>query len=89
MVDNPALQEKLIFSLLTPLLIADFTHLYVTLWAVGDLRWDVGNWTPMLWITVGLGSSLLIPRVAWHMGIGRYVHARDAHSQKTPGKLNR
>lgn len=87
--DNVVLQEKLVRSLLTPLLIADFTHLYVTLWALGDQRWDVGNWTPMLWTTIGLGSSLLIPRIAWHMGIGRYVHARDAHSQHPPAKSNR
>ncbi|KAL0949494.1 hypothetical protein HGRIS_009548 [Hohenbuehelia grisea] len=42
------LQEKIVRALLTPLLIGDFLHLYVTLWALGDQKWDfrkyVGIW---------------------------------------------
>ena len=51
----------------------------MTLWALGDDRWDIEKWgnSGMLWATVVLGVALLIPRVMWHLGIGRYVHARD------------
>ena len=45
---NLALQEKIVFSLLAPLLAGDFFHLYVTLWALGDQKWDVWSWSPML-----------------------------------------
>lgn len=75
---DPALQEKIVSAMLVPLLIGDVSHISVTLWAVGDLRWEPKRWTPMLWTTVLLGLSLLVPRVAWQMGIGRYVHARDS-----------
>lgn len=78
----PALQEKLVFALLGPLVIGDFLHLYVTLWALGDQRWDISNWSPMLWTTILLGLSILIPRVAWHLGIGRYVDSRDGNYEK-------
>jgi hypothetical protein len=74
---NPALQEKIVFSLLAPLLAGDVYHLYITLWALGDQRWDLWTWTPMLWVTVILGLTLMVPRVAWHLGIGRYVDYRD------------
>ncbi|KAF8897593.1 hypothetical protein BD779DRAFT_1465741 [Infundibulicybe gibba] len=79
---NPALQEKIVFSLLAPLLVGDVLHLYVTLWALGDLKWDVWNWSPMLWTTIILGLTLMVPRVAWHMGIGRYVDRRDGQLGK-------
>ncbi|TFK23252.1 hypothetical protein FA15DRAFT_670643 [Coprinopsis marcescibilis] len=75
---NPALQEKIALSLLTPLLLGDVIHLYVTFWALGDGRWDFGQWSPMLWVTLILGLSLLFPRIAWHLGVGRYVDRRDA-----------
>ncbi|KJA30216.1 hypothetical protein HYPSUDRAFT_196467 [Hypholoma sublateritium FD-334 SS-4] len=78
---NPALQEKIVGSLLTPLLIGDIFHLAFTLWALGDTRWDFQNWTPMLWTTVILGLTLMIPRVCWHLGFGRYVDSRDRASQ--------
>ncbi|TFK75850.1 hypothetical protein BDN72DRAFT_809557 [Pluteus cervinus] len=81
---HPALQEKIVFSLLTPLLVGDFAHLYVTLWALGDQKWDFANWSPMLWTTVILGFSLMIPRMAWHLGIGRYVDRRDGNFRKAP-----
>jgi hypothetical protein len=80
---HPALQEKLVASLLTPLLIGDILHLYVTLWALGDQRWQVAKWGAVLWSTFLLGFSLLIPRIAWHIGIGRFVDKRDGR----PGKL--
>jgi len=75
--DNLPLQEKMVFSLLFPLLIGDAFHLYVTLWALGDQKWDFLSWSPMLWTTILLGLTLMIPRIAWHLGIGRYVDARD------------
>jgi hypothetical protein len=81
--DNPALQEKIVFSLLAPLLAGDFLHLYVTLWALGDQRWDLWAWSPMLWTTVILGLTLMVPRIAWHLGIGRYVDYRDGGRGKS------
>ncbi|KAK0453760.1 hypothetical protein EV421DRAFT_707553 [Armillaria borealis] len=78
----PALQEKFTFALLCPLLIGDLMHLYLTLWSLGDQKWDVRNWSPMLWATIGLGMTLLIPRICWHLGIGRYVDARDGNFPK-------
>jgi len=77
LASQPATQEKIIRALLTPLLIGDVLHIYVTLWALGDDRWDVARWSPMLWTTVVLGVSLFIPRVMWHLGVWRYVDARD------------
>jgi hypothetical protein len=79
---QPALQEKIVRSLLLPLLIGDFLHIYVTLWPLGDTRWQLTKWGPMLWATVVLGLSLMIPRIAWHLGIGRYVDRRDAPIRK-------
>jgi len=77
---QPALQEKFVSALLTPLLVGDVLHLYVTLWALGDEKWKVMNWTPMLWMTFVLGLSLMIPRIAWHLGVGRYVDKWDGRS---------
>jgi len=78
MKDNPALQEKILFSLFTPLLLGDIFHLGLTIWALGGERWNFYEWSPMLWTTVILGFSLMIPRICWHLGIGRYVDSRDA-----------
>jgi len=75
---QPAVQEKIAFALFTPLLIGDILHIYVTLWALGDRRWDVWTWTPMLWATVLIGLSIMLPRIAWHLGIRRYVDTRDS-----------
>ncbi|KAJ7129601.1 hypothetical protein C8R44DRAFT_777200 [Mycena epipterygia] len=80
---QPALQEKIVSALLTPLLIGDFAHIYLTLWALGDQRWDFQNWSPMLIITVVLGLTLLVPRVMWQLGIARYVDSRDGHYPKS------
>ncbi|KAI0068820.1 hypothetical protein BV25DRAFT_1910562 [Artomyces pyxidatus] len=74
---QPALQEKIVSALLTPLLIGDVAHLAFTFWALGDQRWVFSSWSGMLWLTVGLGLTLLVPRVAWHLGIGRYMDKRD------------
>ncbi|EGO27574.1 hypothetical protein SERLADRAFT_461279 [Serpula lacrymans var. lacrymans S7.9] len=79
---QPALQEQIVNALLTPLLVGDAMHLYVTVWALGEERWEIRNWTPMLWTTVVLGLTLMIPRIMWHLGIWRYVHRRDAPSIK-------
>jgi len=78
----PALQEKIVGALFTPLLVGDVMHLYVTLWALGEEKWDVRRYPPMLWTTLIVGLSLLVPRVAWHLGIGRYVHKRDGVADK-------
>jgi len=75
--NQPALQEKIVGALLMPLLIGDIAHLVLTLWVLGDDRWNFSQWSGMLWGTVFLGFSLLIPRIAWHLGIGRYVDSRD------------
>ncbi|KAH7914181.1 hypothetical protein BJ138DRAFT_1144306 [Hygrophoropsis aurantiaca] len=80
---QPALQEKIMKSLMIPLLIGDGLHLYVTLWALGEERWDVVNWSPMLWTTIVLGTSLMIPRIMWHLGIWRYVDARDGKGRES------
>ncbi|KAH9853523.1 hypothetical protein C2E23DRAFT_884698 [Lenzites betulinus] len=77
---QPALQEKIVGALLTPLLMADVVHLAITWWALGDSRWAVWEWSGLLWITFLTGISLLVPRFAWHMGIGRYVDRRDGQA---------
>jgi len=81
--DQPALQEKIVFSLLTPLLVGDISHLGVTFWALGEHKWDFMNWSPMLWTTVVLGFTLMVPRICWHLGVGRYVDFRDGSFKKT------
>jgi len=77
------INEKIVFSLLVPLLIGDVFHLGITFWALGDSKWDFANWTPMLWITFILGLTLMVPRICWHLGIGRYVDFRDGSFRKT------
>ncbi|KAI0081727.1 hypothetical protein K474DRAFT_1635003 [Panus rudis PR-1116 ss-1] len=81
---QPALQEKIVSALLTPLLIGDIVHLAITLWALGDERWSVEKWkgSATLLVTIVTGLSLLVPRIAWHLGIGRYVHSRDGGPEK-------
>lgn len=76
---QPVLQEKIVGALLTPLMIGDVVHLYVTLWALGPERWNVKQWSPVLWSTLLTGLTLMVPRIAWHLGIGRYVDKRDGH----------
>jgi hypothetical protein len=76
--DSPALQEKIVRSLFTPLLLGDIFHLSLTIWALGDQKWNIYSWSPMLWTTFILGFSLMIPRICWHLGLGRYVDSRDA-----------
>lgn len=77
-----ALQEKIVGALLTPLVVGDMAHLYVTFWALGEHKWDVWRWSGMLWTTLILGLSLMVPRITWHIGIGRYVDKRDAIAEK-------
>ncbi|KAJ6485111.1 hypothetical protein C8R47DRAFT_1130823 [Mycena vitilis] len=79
----PALQEKIVSALVTPLLIGDVAHLYITLWALGDERWNFQDWSPMLIITIFLGITLLVPRTMWVLGIGRYVDSRDRQPPKS------
>jgi len=72
---QPALQETVVRALLAPLVVGDVLHLTLTFWALGDSRWDVGRWNGTLWATIVIGVMLLVPRVAWHMGIGRYSYS--------------
>lgn len=83
LANHLAVQEKVVRALLVPLLIGDVFHLYITLWALGEDRWNFLSWSPMLWTTVGLGLTLMIPRILWHLGVGRYVDARDGNYLKT------
>lgn len=59
---SPALQEKMATSLFTPLLVADVSHILVTFYGMGDMRWRVGEWPFIVWITIITGLTLLIPR---------------------------
>jgi len=78
--NQPALQEKVVWALLTPLVFGDVFHIAITLWALGEDRWKTEQWAGTLWATVVLGVALLVPRVMWHLGIGRYVHIRDGRN---------
>jgi hypothetical protein len=77
LASQPGLQEKIVASILTPLVVGDVTHLVTTFWALGENRWDWRNYEVTLWIVNVTGISLLVPRVCWHLGLGRYVHMRD------------
>lgn len=79
---QPAIQEKVVRAQLTPLLFGDVLHIVITLWALGDERWDVSKWGGILWLTIISGLTLFVPRVAWHMGVGRYVAVRDGKQGK-------
>lgn len=79
---QPAVQEKVVGALLTPLLLGDFLHIFLTLWAIGDERWVVQKWQGTLWITIISGFTLMIPRLAWYLGVGRYMESRDGLSVK-------
>ncbi|EKM59205.1 uncharacterized protein PHACADRAFT_249493 [Phanerochaete carnosa HHB-10118-sp] len=79
---QPAIQEKIVGALLTPLLLGDFLHIFLTLWAIGDDRWEVQKWQGTLWITIVSGFTLMIPRLAWHLGVGRYMDNRDGRPVK-------
>ncbi|KAL1661592.1 hypothetical protein GGF50DRAFT_105086 [Schizophyllum commune] len=78
----PALQERIAAALLTPLLVGDVVHTALTLWALGEARWNSAAWSPTTWCTVVLGLTLLVPRAAWVAGVGRYVDTRDGSYQK-------
>jgi hypothetical protein len=59
---SPALQEKIATSLFTPLVVADVTHILVTLYGIGDTRWKVHEWTSIVWVIIITGLTLLVPR---------------------------
>lgn len=59
---SPALQEKMATSLFTPLLVADISHILVTLYGIGDTKWNLDEWPSIVWITIITGLTLLIPR---------------------------
>jgi len=79
---NPIIQEKIVGAYLSVLLFGDFFHISISFWASGDTRWDVEKWSFMLWAIVVTGLSLLVPRLSWFLGIGRYVHKRDGAARK-------
>ena len=83
LAEQPAVQEKIVGALLTPLLVGDVMHLAITIWALGDSKWNVASWTSLLWTTVLVGLALFIPRVAWYAGYGRYVHERDGRLKQS------
>ncbi|KAI0030707.1 hypothetical protein K488DRAFT_87524 [Vararia minispora EC-137] len=74
---NPFLQEKIARALLSPLLLGDILHMALTIYALGDARWDFAHYTPTLWMIIVFGFGLFVPRAMWHMGVGRFVEARD------------
>lgn len=71
------LQERIVSALLTPLVVGDIVHLALTFWALGPNGLDWRTWGVTTWSVVMGGVSLLIPRVCWHLGKGRYMHKRD------------
>jgi hypothetical protein len=80
----PALQERIVGALLKLLLIGDCTHLAFTFWVLGKDARNVRSWSTTLWVVVLSGASLLIPRLCWYVGVGRYVHVRDGQdTQRT------
>lgn len=83
---NLALQEKIVRALFTPLVVGDVLHLTVTFWALGDQKFDFASWSPMLWTTNLLGLTLMLPRIAWHLGVGRYVDSRDGPGGRLSSK---
>jgi hypothetical protein len=56
------IQEKIVASLLTPLLFGDVLHLAITFYALGEYPWNLESWSPLLIITFVTGVSLFIPR---------------------------
>lgn len=74
---QPAIQERIAGALLGPLLVGDVLHIALTMWALGNERWHPERWSATLWTMVILGFSLMIPRIAWWLGVGRFVAGRD------------
>lgn len=61
-IRSPALQEKMALSLFTPLVLSDISHILVTLYGIGDTRWNIDEWPSIVWITIITGLTLLVPR---------------------------
>ncbi|EIN10437.1 hypothetical protein PUNSTDRAFT_99959 [Punctularia strigosozonata HHB-11173 SS5] len=78
---QPIVQERIVAALLGPLMMGDIFHTVVTIWALGDEKWHPERWSPMLWTTLIIGFTLMIPRIAWWAGVGRFTSRRDGHSQ--------
>jgi hypothetical protein len=82
---DPAAQEIIYRSLFGVLLLSDVAHMYVTLYGMGpEMRWAFGKWTGLIWVTIGVTITLLIPRVLWHLGVGRdvVIESRNARERK-------
>jgi hypothetical protein len=93
---NLALQETFLTAFLGPLLIGDLMGIIFALWGHGRLNLgEIGmdgqsefvkavssesDWS--LWVLLVLEMSVLIPRLMWVLGIGRYLHRRDGPKEK-------
>ena len=78
---DPKAQEVVYKALFTVLMFGDFAHIGVTLYAMGPMRWEVGSWSALTWVTILAGVSLLVPRALWHLGVGRGVPTAAANSK--------
>jgi len=73
-IQDPRGQGVVYKALFTVLMFGDFAHIGVTLYAMGpEMRWEVGEWNVLTWVTIVAGVSLLVPWMLWHLGIGRDV----------------
>lgn len=59
---SPALQEKIAKSLMISLAIGDVLHLFGMFYGIGDVRWKTKEWPQVLWLSLGIGITLFIPR---------------------------
>jgi hypothetical protein len=74
------LQEKFLMPYFRLLLLGDLAHVGFAVWG----WWDVGFWG---WSVEKMGRmfltlTVLLPRLAWVLGFGRYVHERDREKEK-------
>jgi len=86
LASQPALQEKITGALLKCIIFGDVAHMILTAYALNADGWSVTEWPATIWVTFGIGTGLLVTRIAWCLGIGRYVEARDgklANGKKT------
>ena len=59
---SSTIQESIARALMISLTIGDVLHLFGTFYGIGDVRWRMGDWPQALWLTVGVGTALFIPR---------------------------
>jgi hypothetical protein len=75
LVGQLELQEKFLTPYLRLLLLGDLAHVGFAAWG----WWGAGLWGWNLerWGRTVLMMTVLLPRLAWVFGLGRYVHKRD------------